>query len=63
MRSSISGRLEYTINIIDTPGFGDTRGLDHEKIKNRFALVLHLHCSVLLFAPVQPNYPFWDNFH
>jgi predicted GTPase len=21
----------YTINIIDTPGFGDTRGLDHDK--------------------------------
>jgi predicted GTPase len=23
--------LGYTINIIDTPGFGDTRGLDYDK--------------------------------
>jgi DNA polymerase III delta prime subunit len=31
MHSSIASRLGYTINIIDTPGFGDTRGLDHDK--------------------------------
>ena len=31
MYSSIASRLGYTINIIDTPGFGDTRGLDHDK--------------------------------
>ena len=30
MYSSIASRLGYTINIIDTPGFGDTRGIDYD---------------------------------
>jgi hypothetical protein len=31
MHSSISSRLGYTINIIDAPGFGATRGIEHDK--------------------------------
>jgi hypothetical protein len=31
MNSSIASHLEYTINIIDIPGFDNTRGLDHDK--------------------------------
>ncbi|XP_063417427.1 uncharacterized protein LOC134699954 [Mytilus trossulus] len=28
--SSVSDRINYTVNLIDTPGFGDTRGLDQD---------------------------------
>lgn len=28
---NIGSRLAFTINLIDTPGFGDTRGLDYDK--------------------------------
>lgn len=30
--TSVSSRLKYNINLIDTPGFGDTRGLDHDQV-------------------------------
>ncbi|CAG2227309.1 unnamed protein product [Mytilus edulis] len=31
INTSVSSRLKYNINLIDTPGFGDTRGLDHDQ--------------------------------
>ncbi|XP_071169828.1 uncharacterized protein [Mytilus edulis] len=30
--TSVSNRLKYNINLIDTPGFGDTRGLEHDQV-------------------------------
>ncbi|VDI64633.1 Hypothetical predicted protein [Mytilus galloprovincialis] len=31
INTSVSSRLKYNINLIDTPGFGDTRGLEHDQ--------------------------------
>ncbi|KAH3701082.1 hypothetical protein DPMN_076066 [Dreissena polymorpha] len=31
MRPLIGGRLDYSITVIDTPGFGDTRGINKDK--------------------------------
>ncbi|XP_063404458.1 uncharacterized protein LOC134687928 [Mytilus trossulus] len=32
IHNNVSERVNYTVNLIDTPGFGDTRGLDQDKL-------------------------------
>lgn len=32
IHNNVSDRINYTINLIDTPGFGDTRGLDQDQV-------------------------------
>ncbi|KAH3777349.1 uncharacterized protein LOC127845834 [Dreissena polymorpha] len=52
MHPQKGGRLQYTINIIDTPGFGDTRGLqrDHaivEQIRELFSVEPPLGVAII----------------
>ena len=51
------GRLKYTLNIIDTPGFGDTSGLDRDSliVDQVRQLFLHIKSNV---GRVRENYKF-----
>lgn len=45
--SDVTSRIDFTINLVDTPGFGDTRGLDQdEKIVSQISRFLKAKDSV-----------------